>query len=121
MRNFTFLIAFLLGSFGLLLAQPPNSSAKAKDQSYRGCLKGAPGAFRLTSDSGGTYELVGDSKQLAKLSGDEVMVKGSEGSASAIDTGAPGNSGLATSNPTAGTAPTIRVNSVIKTADQCSK
>jgi hypothetical protein len=98
---------------------PTRIPPDANQSTVRGCLSGAPDAFILASDSRTTYELVGDSTQLSRLVGKEVEVTGNEGSASGISTGVYGYTGLATSNPTAGTAPTIRVTAANKISDDC--
>jgi hypothetical protein len=123
MRNPILIVTFLLSSFALLWAQQPSrsSSGDPSQSTVHGCLKGGPGAFTLAAHNGTTYELVGDSQQLSKLSGKEVSVSGMKGSASGISAGMSGHTGEATSNPTAGTAPTIRVSSAVKLADQCAK
>lgn len=113
MRTLTCLVTFLLLSVGAVFAQPP-----AKHD-YRGCLRGDEGGFRLVTNSGRTYALVGDKSQLANLADKEVMINGEEGSASDVSTGMSGRTGEATSNPTAGTEPTIQVKSANKIADQC--
>jgi hypothetical protein len=121
MRNLLLIISSLLVSCSLLSAQQNDRSEKSSGDpgqtTVRGCL--SPSALALTSDSGTTYELVGDSSQLGKLAGKEVSVTGAKGSASAISTGTPGGTGLSTSNPTAGTAPTIRVTAAKKISDHC--
>ena len=123
MRTLFLVAAFLLVSFGMLLAQPlSNSNAphnRESESSFRGCLHEGHSSFTLISDSGRIYELVGDAAQLSKLAGNEVMISGQEGSASDIDTDTPPHSGLSTSNPTAGTAPTIKVMNVTKVSDHC--
>jgi hypothetical protein len=123
MRNLLLITAFLFISFSRLLAQQDAGSDKsfpdANQSTVHGCLNGAPSAFTLASDSGTTYELVGDSTQLSQLVGKEVDITGSKGSASGISTGVTGYTGLATSNPTAGTAPTIRVTTAKETSDHC--
>lgn len=123
MRNPTLIATFLLLSLGLLWGQPHsnNSSGDSSQSTVRGCLKGAPGAFTLVGDNGTTYELVGDSQQLSKLAGNEVSVTGSKGSGTDMSTGMSGHTGEATSNPSAGTAPMIKVKKAVKVADQCAK
>jgi Protein of unknown function (DUF5818) len=76
MRTLILIATSLFMSFGLLWAQPPRDSSQS---SVQGCLQGGPGAFTLAADNGTTYELVGDSKQLSKLSGMEVTVTGMKG------------------------------------------
>jgi hypothetical protein len=123
MRNLLLLTASLFVSFSLLSAQPNprsgQSSHDANQSTVRGCLAGAPGAFTLKSDSGTTYEIVGDSAQLSKLAGKEVSVTGSKGSATDISNGESGHTGMGTTQPSAGTAPTIRVTTAAEISDHC--
>jgi hypothetical protein len=124
MRNLWLIASFMLVSVCVIIAQPsqPGSAqTDPKPTTVQGCLKGADGSFVLTSDSGTTYELVGDSHQLSRLAGMEVSVTGNHGSASDISTGESGHTGLATSNPTAGTAPTIQVMHAKKISSNCTK
>jgi hypothetical protein len=123
MRTISLTAAFVLMSFALSLAQPAAASPAPppKDHEYRGCLRGEDGNFRLAMSSGHHYQLAGDKSQLKNLTDKEVMIKGYEGSASDVSTGMSGPTGEATSNPTAGTEPTIRVDSATKVSDQCNQ
>lgn len=121
MRTLSFIAAFVVISFAMLFAQPPAPGPAAPaHHEYRGCLRGEGGNFRLVMASGHHYQLAGDKSQLQNLTDKEVMIKGYEGSASDVSTGMSGPTGEATSNPTAGTEPTIRVDSVSKVSDQCN-
>jgi hypothetical protein len=119
------LVAFLFAAISWLSAQPAAHSNPSQNDPgpaiTRGCLRGGLDSFTLTSKSGTTYELVGDTSQLSKLSGDEVSITGRKGSASDVSTGLSGYTGLATSNPTEGSAPMIRVTQVQKISDTCVK
>lgn len=97
-----------------------NSSAGSSHSTFQGCLRGAAGSFELIT-SKKTYELVGNESELSKLAGREVSITGDKGSASGESTDVSGHTGDATSNPTAGTAPTIRVTSVTQISEHCGK
>lgn len=122
-------VVLLFASVAFVVAQQnaqPNSSSSSsqtdpRPSTVKGCLAGADGNFTLASQSGTTFQLVGDAAQLSKLAGMEVSVTGMKGSASDISTGQSGYTGLSTSNPTAGTAPMIRVKHAKKIADTCAK
>lgn len=124
MQRILLLTTFLLLSLGLMAAQDQsaasNSKSGHKETTMRGCLRGAPSAFTLTSDDGTTYQLVGDNGQLGHLVGKEVMLKGEPTSAN-LPTGALGNTGTSASNSGAATGPSFTVNSAKKIADQCGK
>lgn len=123
MRTLLYVSAFLLASFGFLSAQQAgsaNASDRSKASTFEGCLQSSESGFTLKTNHQ-TYEVTGDTAQLNNLSGKEVRITGKEGSASDVSTGAPGNSGLSTSNPSAGAAPTIQANKVNKISDQCRK
>ena len=62
---------------------PPDSSAPAASQtSVKGCLQGSDGNFTLTSDSGTTYSLQGDTSKLSDHVGHEVRITGTTANAS---------------------------------------
>jgi hypothetical protein len=123
MRHLTLSIAFLLASFTMLYAQQDNSGGSghnSHNSSVRGCLGGAAGNYTLTSGDT-TYELVGNEELLSKLTGKEVKITGPKGSATDIPPGMAGQTGEATSNPTAGAAPTIKVMVATIISDHCGK
>jgi hypothetical protein len=123
MRSYLLIGTFLAVSLTVVAAQQSgsDSSSDTKHQSVtQGCLNNGSDGFTLSS-GGTTYMLSGDTSQLAGMAGKEVKVTGNKGNASETSTGASGNSGLATSNPTAGTAPTIKITRISKVADQYSK
>lgn len=122
-RSPVLLVALLFALISWVSAQPAHASSQAgaRQAVTQGCLAGGVGSFTLTSKSGTTYELVGDASQLSKLNGEEVSITGSKGSASDISTGLSGYTGLSTSNPSAGSAPEIRVSQVKKISGTCAK
>ncbi len=119
MRNLLLMAPLLLFSFPFAVATGSQANNGSHHQTYRGCLDGADGNYMLKATNGMTYELTGDRTGLSKLAGKEVSLTGMEGSASGVSTGVYGHTGEATSNPTAGTAPTIHVKQVMKVADSC--
>ncbi len=122
MRKMLLIAASLLLSTSQLLAQQNDNKDKSNGRQFvtQGCLLGAPGALRLKT-SGTTYEIVGDTAQMSDMVGKEVKVTGQEGSASDISTGLSGHTGLGTSNPTAGTAPTIKVKTAQVLSSDCEQ
>ena len=124
MKNVYLALALLLTVFGMLLLQEQPASAhpsdRARQSTTRGCMKKATKGFTLTTSSGKTYELRNEFKQLRQFAGTEVEVIGLRGTATDFSTGVSGTSGLSTTNPSAGIAPTIRVSSVKKVSDQCN-
>lgn len=112
---------FLFVSLGWSTAQPASAGGDKDNPKVQGCLSGDGDSFTLKTTSGKTYMLVGDFKELNKLTGKEISVSGEKGSATDISDDMSGRTGEATSNPTAGTAPTIRVIHATKVADQCMK
>lgn len=122
MRHVTLTIALLLASFTMLYAQDNSggSGHNSRNSSVRGCLGGAAGNYTLTSGDT-TYELVGNEELLSKLTGKEVKITFPKGSATDIPPGTAGQSGETTSNPIAGTAPTIKVMMATVISDHCGK
>lgn len=121
MRNLLSASLFLLACVGWLTGQPAAPGGDPGRANVQGCLSGMADSFTLTTKSGKTYMLVGDSKLLNNLAGREVRITGEKGSATDISDGMSGRTGEGTSNPTAGTAPTIKVTRATKVADQCAK
>ena len=121
MQRVLLFTAFLVLSLGMVSAQDQsgsaNSNSNKNETTLQGCLAGAPSAFRLTSDDGTTYQLVGDNGQLGHLVGKKVMVKGkpTSGNVSAGST-VPGASG----SPAVG-QPNFTVESAKKISDHCGK
>ncbi len=72
-----------------------NSSGQTKVQ---GCLQGSNGSYTLTSDSGTTYQLSGDTSKLTKHVGHEVEITGSTSGSSSASTGASPTTGTPTNS-----------------------
>jgi hypothetical protein len=90
--------------------QTPAGQASATQKTVTGCLSQANGQYVLTSHKGMTYQLAGDSSELANHVGHEVKVTGSESGA-----GASANaSGQASAN-----GPTIEVSSLKHISKTC--
>jgi len=70
------------------MTQAPDASA----QTVEGCLSGSSGSYTLTSDSGTTYQLSGDTSKLGEHVGHEIQVKGTTA----------GGNGAASSSASAG-------------------
>ncbi len=115
-------VALPLIFVGMLVAKPQLDSSHPKDTSIvRGCLKASTSGFTLKAKNGTTYEVTGDTSDMSKLVWKEVELKGRAGSATDISTGLPEHSGETTTNPTAGAAPIIQVQSATRVADHCGK
>jgi uncharacterized protein DUF5818 len=56
------------------------SSGNSGQATVQGCLQGSSGSYTLTSDSGTTYQLQGDTSKLDKHVGHEVAITGSTSS-----------------------------------------
>jgi hypothetical protein len=124
MKRTYILVVFLIASTGVLVAQNNNSGNTSENRhghnsSFRGCISGSEGGYMLRS-GGTTYELVGNQELVSKLVGKEVKISGLEGTGTDVSTGMSGNTGEATTNPSAGTAPTIRVSSATILSDHCT-
>ena len=72
-----------------------SASSQSKDSNQttvRGCLNGSDGNFTLTSDSGTTYKLGGDTSKLTAHVGHEVEITGTTSQGSASSAGAAASS-----------------------------
>lgn len=104
----------------------PSSSQSSSDnaQTVQGCLSGSAGSFTLTSSSGATYQLAGDTSKLSDHVGEQVEITGSAASGSA--SGSASSTSPSSSSPSAGSSgssmggQTINVQNVKKIASSCS-
>src|SRR5579862_1082825 len=113
-------LAFLLSTAWLAAqSQYPQTgssqpgTAASGHTSVRGCLQESNGHYTLTSDSGMTYQLEGESSTLSKHVGHEAQITGST----------EGNSSSATSTKSAGSATseeTLVVKSLKHISTTCS-
>jgi len=118
--------------------QPTSSSSMSQSssdssQTLQGCLGGSAGNFTLTSSSGTTYQLAGDTSKLSDHVGEQVEITGSASSSSTSSgsTGA-GSSASGTNPSSSSSSPsarasgsmsggqTINVQKVKKIASSCS-
>jgi Protein of unknown function (DUF5818) len=86
-----------------------NQGAAGNQKTVTGCLSQANGQYMLTTKKGNTYQLNGDSSELANHVGHEIKVTGTESSA-----GASGTANGATAN-----GPTIDVTSMKHISKTC--
>ena len=94
-----------------------SGSASSSDKtSVEGCLQGSSGSYTLTSDSGTTYTLGGDTSKLAEHVGHEVQIKGST-SSGASSSGSSSSSMGAGSSASGGQ--TLNVESVKHVSKTC--
>lgn len=97
------------------------SSSDTSGQTMQGCLSGSAGNFTLTSSSGTTYQLAGDTSKLTDHVGEEVEITGTPSSS-----GAGTSPSSSASNPSSssgssmGGGQTINVTNVKKVASSCS-
>lgn len=98
-----------------------SSSSDTSGQTMQGCLSGSAGNFTLTSSSGTTYQLAGDTSKLTDHVGEEVEITGTPSSS-----GAGTSPSSSASNPSSssgssmGGGQTINVTNVKKVASSCS-
>lgn len=79
--------------------------SNGNEMTVRGCLSGSAGNYTLTSDSGTTYQLAGDTSKLADHVGHTVEIKGTTtSSSSSSSTGGSANSGSSTSGNSSGSS-----------------
>ena len=100
--------------------------SNANQTSIQGCLSGSSGSYTLTDNSGATYQLQGSDSKLSKHVGEEVEVKGSEGSSSAASSASPSGaspsssaSSGASSSSGASAGKSFNVTSVKKISSTC--
>jgi Protein of unknown function (DUF5818) len=99
---------------------PQSSSSQTGSTSgqtiVQGCLQGSNGSYTLTSDSGTTYQLQGDTSKLSKHVGHEVEITGTTS----------GSSAASTTSPSAGTSagtsaqPSLSVDKLKHISETCS-
>jgi len=101
------------------------SSGQASGQAtVQGCLQGSSGSFTLTSDSGTTYQLQGDTSKLSKHVGHEVAITGSASAAgastpSSATSPSSTSAGASTSAGTSGSSQTLNVEKVKHISETC--
>lgn len=106
-------------------SQTGSMSGSENAQTVEGCLGGSAGNFTLTSSSGTTYQLAGDTSKLSNHVGEQVEITGSTSSASASST-SPSSSASSSTSPSAsasgaaGGGQTLTVQKVRKIASSCS-
>jgi len=104
---------------GMLIAKPQQNPSHGNSIStVRGCLKASTRGFALKSESGPTYDLVGDTTEVTQLVGKEVEVKGLKRPGIGAATGLSARSG---SNPGGKTPTLIEVSNAIEIADHCRR
>ena len=103
------------------------TNSEANANTIQGCLGGSTGSFTLTDKSGVTYQLTGNTSDLSKHVGEEVSIRGSQGSSASgsASADAGSTSGSARTNPSAGASssanqPTFNVTEVTKISSTCS-
>lgn len=69
------------------------SSGAGNETTVRGCLSGSSGNYTLTSDSGTTYQITGDTSKLSDHVGHQVEIKGTTSPSSSSPGGAASSSG----------------------------
>ncbi len=127
MRPFLLLCVLLLGvSWASAQTTPAQSNQKAYNQAatgssgpertVQGCLSNSDGNYMLTSDSGKTYTLAGDTSKLADHVGHEVIITGTRKSAG--NTAGPSGESAGTMSDQAN-QPTLDVMSVKHVSKTC--
>jgi Protein of unknown function (DUF5818) len=96
------------------------TSGNSGQTTVQGCLQGSSGNYTLTSDSGTTYQLQGDTSKLDKHVGHEVAITGSTSSSSA-STPSTGTTPSSTSVGASGSSQTLNVDNVKHISETCSK
>jgi hypothetical protein len=74
-----------------------SASASSGQTSVRGCLQESNGSYMLTSDSGMSYQLQGDTSMLSKHVGHEVQITGTPSGAGSASSAMNSNAGASTS------------------------
>lgn len=145
MRNKLLLSSMLLCAMWVVAQTSPNSSSSQSSNSngqmptssqtssqssdngngsemtVRGCLSGSSGNYTLTSDSGTTYQLAGDTSKLSDHVGHEIEVKGTTSpSSSSSSSGTMGSSGSSGSSSGGTSQQTLNVTSMKHIATSCS-
>lgn len=128
----TILLALtLLASAAWLQAQsqyPQNNSGQtgsatsgsSGQTTVQGCLQGSSGNYTLTSDSGTTYQLSGDTSKLDKHVGHEVEITGTpSGSSSAATPSGGTNPSSSSSTSSSGASQSLNVDNVKHISKTC--
>lgn len=122
----------ILSTFLLLCAvwagaqTSPSSSSSATQsssdnaQTVQGCLGGSAGNFTLTSSSGATYQLAGDTSKLSDHVGEQVEITGTAASGGSASSTSPSSSSPSASAGGSMGGQTINVQNVKKIASSCS-
>lgn len=92
-----------------------SQTATGSQKTVTGCLSQANGQYVLTSRKGMTYQLTGDSAELANHVGHEVKITGTESGA-----GASANAGSNGMGQTSANGPSIDVSSVKHISKTCT-
>ena len=79
-------------SAGQSSSQSSSSMGSGSETSVEGCLSGSGGNYTLTSSTGTTYQLTGDSDDLGKHVNQQVRVKGTQSASSASSSASPSSS-----------------------------
>lgn len=98
------------------------SAASTSGQTtVQGCLQESNGNYTLTSDTGTSYQLSGDTSKLSKHVGHEVEITGatSSGSSAAAPPSSGTNPSASTSTGTSGTSQTLNVDNVKHISKSC--
>src|SRR5215471_9619391 len=99
-----------------------STSGTSGETTVQGCLQGSSGNYTLTSDTGTTYQLQGDTSKLSKHVGHEVEIKGATSASSSAVTSSGGtNPSTSTSTSTAGGSQTLNVDKVKHISTTCTK
>lgn len=96
------------------------SSSDSSGQTIEGCLGGAAGNFTLTSSSGTTYQLAGDTSKLSDHVGQQVEITGTAASGGAGTSPSSATSPSSSAGGSMGGGQTINVTKVKKIASTCS-
>ena len=116
MRNLLLFSVLLLGASWMAAQTTTTGQGTTGNQkTVTGCLSEANGQYMLTSRKGNTYQLTGDSSELAHHVGHEVRVTGTESGAGA-SANADGN-GM---GQTSANGPTIEVSSLKHISKTCT-
>jgi hypothetical protein len=97
-----------------------SQSSSDSAQTVQGCLGGSAGNFTLTSSSGTTYQLAGNTSKLSDHVGEQVEITGSASSASGSAGTGSTTSSSATSSGSMGGGQTINVQKVKRIASSCN-
>lgn len=106
-------------------AQTGSSTSSGNETTIQGCLSGSAGSYTLTDNAGISYQLTGDTSQLAKHVNEEVSIRGTQSAASAAgssanpSTSANNPSSSAGSSTSGASAQSFSVTHVKKISDTC--